>query len=139
MFVSETKIRVCYEDTDQMGVVYYGRYPRFYEIGRTEAIRQMGYTYKELEHLKIFLPARSLNINYIKPALYDELLTVRTIIEKIPNVKFPIKTEIYNEEGELINKGETVLAFFDGNTNKPRSAPDFFVEKMKEYFQPDNC
>lgn len=134
MLVSETKIRVCYEDTDQMGVVYYGRYPRFYEIGRTEMIRELGYTYKELEHLNIFLPAWSLNINYIKPALYDQLLTVRTIVEKLPNVKFPIKTEIYNEEGELINRGETVLAFFDRNTGKPCPAPKFFIDKMKEFF-----
>lgn len=134
MFVSETKIRVCYEDTDQMGVVYYGRYARYYEIGRTEAIRELGFTYKMIESQKVFLPARSLNITYLKPALYDDLLTVRTIINEIPKVKFPIKTEIYNEAGELINKGEVVLAFFDANTNKPCKAPDYFIDKMKPFF-----
>lgn len=134
MLITETQIRVCYEDTDQMGVVYYGRYARFYEIGRTEMIREIGYTYRELEEQQVQLPARSLHINYLKPALYDQLLTVRTIIEKIPNVKFPIKTEIYNEAGELINEGETVLAFFDRNTNKPCKAPSFFTDKMKPFF-----
>ena len=134
MLVSETKIRVCYDDTDQMGVVYYGVYPRFYEIGRTEMIRELGITYKEVEKQKIFLPAKSLNINYHKPAYYDDLLTVRTIVEKIPQVKFPIKTEIYNQAGELINSGEVVLAFFNGNTNKPCKAPDYFINEMKKYF-----
>ncbi len=134
MLVSETKIRVCYDDTDQMGVVYYGVYPRFYEIGRTEMIRELGITYKEVEKQKIFLPAKSLNINYHKSAYYDDLLTVRTIVEKIPQVKFPIKTEIYNEAGELINSAEVVLAFFNGNTNKPCKAPDYFIDEMKKYF-----
>ncbi len=134
MLVSETKIRVCYDDTDQMGVVYYGVYPRFYEIGRTEMIRELGITYKEVEKQKIFLPAKSLNINYHKSAYYDDLLTVRTIVEKIPQVKFSIKTEIYNEAGELINSGEVVLAFFNGNTNKPCKAPDYFIDEMKKYF-----
>ncbi|MGD9556914.1 MAG: acyl-CoA thioesterase, partial [Mangrovibacterium sp.] len=84
MFVSETKIRVYYEDTDQMGVVYYGQYLRYYEIGRTEMIRELGLTYKEIEDSGIMLPARSVKINYLKPARYDDLLTVRTIVEQIP-------------------------------------------------------
>lgn len=134
MLVSETQIRVYYQDTDQMGVVYYGNYARYYEIGRTEMIRQMGFTYKEIEDQKIVLPARSLNINYIKSAYYDDLLTIRTIVDTLPKVKFPIKTEIYNQHGELINKGETVLVFFNAATNKPCAAPGFFIEKMNDFF-----
>jgi acyl-CoA thioester hydrolase len=134
MLVAETQIRVYYEDTDQMGVVYYGNYARYYEIGRTEMIRQMGFTYKEIEDQKIMLPARSLTVNYLKSACYDDLLTIKTIVESLPKVKFPIKSEIYNQHGELINKGETVLVFFNAITNKPCHAPDFFIEKMKEFF-----
>lgn len=134
MIVSETKIRVYYEDTDQMGVVYYGNYARYYEIGRTELIRDMGFTYKQMEELNIMLPARSLKINYLKPAFYDDLLTVRTIIDTIPKVKFPIKTEIYNEKGELINFGEVVLAFFSSKTNKPCPAPQFFIDEIVKIF-----
>ncbi len=134
MLVSETKIRVYYDDTDQMGVVYYGNYARYYEIGRTEMIRELGFSYKQIEDQNILLPARSLNINYLKSAYYDDLLTVRTIVDKIPKVKFPIKTEIYNEAGDLINYGEVVLAFFNGNNNKPCAAPDFFLDKIREHF-----
>jgi len=133
MLVSETKIRVCYADTDKMGVVYYGNYPRFYEIGRNELIREIGISYKELEKNNILLPAISLNINYIKSAYYDDIITVRTIVEKIPMVKFPIKTEIYNEKGELINNGEVILAFFDKIKNKPCRAPREFIETIKKY------
>lgn len=134
MLVSETKIRVYYDDTDQMGVVYYGVYARYYEIGRTEMIRDLGFSYKQIEDQNILLPARSMKINYLKSAYYDDLLTIRTIVEKIPQVKFPIKTEIYNEAAELINSGEVVLAFFDGNSNKPCKAPDFFIKQMNKYF-----
>lgn len=134
MIVSETKIRVYYQDTDKMGVVYYGNYARYYEIGRTEMIRNMGITYKQMEELNILLPARSLKINYFKSAYYDELLTVKTIVDAIPKVKFPIKTEIYNEQGELINSGETVLAFFSALTNKPIAAPKFFTDEMIRIF-----
>lgn len=135
MIVTETKIRIYYQDTDQMGVVYYGNYARYYEIGRTEMIRDLGFTYKRLEEMGIMLPARSLQINYLKSAHYDDLLTVRTIVETIPKVKFPIKTEIYNEKGELINSGEVVLVFFSSRTNKPVAAPKFFVDEMLKYFQ----
>lgn len=135
MIVTETKIRIYYQDTDQMGVVYYGNYARYYEIGRTEMIRDLGFTYKRLEEMGIMLPARSLQINYLKSAYYDDLLTVRTIVDTIPKVKFPIKTEIYNEKGELINSGEVVLVFFSALTNKPVAAPKFFVDEMLKYFQ----
>jgi acyl-CoA thioester hydrolase len=135
MIVTETKIRIYYQDTDQMGVVYYGNYARYYEIGRTEMIRDLGFTYKQMEELGIMLPARSLKINYLKSAYYDDLLTVRTIVDMIPKVKFPIKTEIYNEKGELINSGETVLVFYNAITNKPVAAPQFFIDEMLKYFE----
>ena len=134
MIVTETKIRVYYEDTDQMGVVYYGNYARYYEIGRTEMIRDLGFTYRQMEEMNIMLPARSLKINYMKPAHYDDLLIVRTIIDTIPKVKFPIKTEIYNEQGELINSGEVVLVFYNSKTNRPTSAPKFFIDEMTRLF-----
>jgi len=134
MLVSDTTIRVYYEDTDKMGIVYYGNYPRYYEIGRTEMIRNLGLSYKEMEDNGIFLPARSLKINYIKPAHYDDLLTIRTIVDQIPKVRFPIKTEIYNQKKELLNEGEVVLAFFNGNTNRPCKAPDLFICALEKYF-----
>ncbi len=135
MLITETQVRVYYEDTDKMGVVYYGVYPRYYEIGRTEMIRSLGVSYKEIEESNILLPTRSLQINYLKSAYYDDLLTIRTIVELVPKVKFPIKTEIYNQQNELINTGEVVLAFFNGNTNKPCRIPQKFREAMEPFFK----
>jgi len=84
--------------------------------------------------MNITLPAHSLKINYHKPAYYDDLLTVRTIVDSIPKVKFPIKTEIYNEKGELINSGEVVLVFYNAKTNRPTAAPKFFIEEINRFF-----
>jgi acyl-CoA thioester hydrolase len=128
----ETKYRVCYGDTDRMGVVYYGNYPRLYEIGRTDLIREIWKSYREVEEDGILLPARSLQINYYKPAIYDELLTIKTIIKELPKVKLYIISQIYNEKGELINEGEVVLAFMDAKTSKPRRAPDEFISALEK-------
>lgn len=135
MLTHETKVRVYYEDTDQMGVVYYGVYPRYYEIGRTELIRSLGISYKEIEASNILLPARNLNITYLKSARYDDLLTIKTIVDTIPSVKFHIKTEIYNQDEELINKGEVVLVFFDAKTTKPCRIPEKFLKAILPYFK----
>lgn len=111
-----------------MGVVYYGNYPRIYEIGRNEMIRETWKSYRKIEEDGIFLPARSLKINYIKPAYYDDLLTIRTIIKEVPKVKFRLISQIYNEEQELINEGEVVLAFMNAETGRPCKAPDSLVD-----------
>jgi acyl-CoA thioester hydrolase len=97
-------------------------------------IRDLGFTYRQMEEMDIMLPARSLKINYLKSAYYDDLLTIRTIVDTLPKVKFPIKTEIYNEKGELINSGEVVLVFFNAKTNKPCAAPKFFTDKLIHIF-----
>ena len=132
MMVAETKYRVCYGDTDQMGIVYYGHYPRLYEIGRNELIREAGYPYKKVEELGIIMPVRSVNINYLKPAHYDDLLTIKTIIKVLPKVKLTIYTEIYNENGDLLNKGETVLGIIDSKTARPTLAPEEFLNALEE-------
>jgi len=127
MFSYDSQYRVCYGDTDRMGVMYYGNYPRLYEIGRTDLIRVMWKSYREVEESGIILPVRTLNAVYHKPAIYDEVLTIRTIIKEIPKVKFRIFSEIYNEKGELINEGDVVLGFIDALTGKPRRAPEEFT------------
>ena len=131
MMIAETQYRVCYGDTDQMGIVYYGHYPRLMEIGRTETIRSVGFPYKKIEELGIIMPVRSVKIDYLKPAYYDDLLTIRIIIKELPKVKFTIFSEIYNEKGELLNKGETVLAIMDRKSGKPTLAPKEFLDSLK--------
>jgi acyl-CoA thioester hydrolase len=131
MFSFDSNYRVCYGDTDMMGVVYYGNYPRIYEIGRNDMIREIWKSYKEMEKDGIILPARSLKVNYLKPAYYDDLLTTRTIIKEIPKVKFKLITQIYNENNELINEGEVVLVFMNAATGRPCKAPEELCDILK--------
>lgn len=133
-FYHETQIRVTYKDTDRMGYSYYGNYPTYYEIGRTEFLRDANLTYKQLEDDGFLLPIVKMNINYLKPAKYDDLLTIRTIYKKLHSVKVEFEYEIYNQNGELLNKGETLLAFVDINTRKPKAAPKYYLDAMSKYF-----
>jgi acyl-CoA thioester hydrolase len=128
MLSHETQIRVCYGDTDKMGVVYYGNYPRFYEIARNEMLRAFGVTYKQIEESGIVWPVRNLNITYLKPAFYDDLLTLRSRVEEIPLVRLHIKTEVFNPAGELINHGEVVLVSTNPVTGKAVKTPQWLLD-----------
>jgi acyl-CoA thioester hydrolase len=138
MIVSETKIRVRYSETDKMGYVYYGNYPAFFEVGRAEAMRELGMTYREMEDKGVMMPIATMNVKYTKPAFYDDLLTVRTIIKDLPTVRMHFYYEIYNEGGELLNTGETILAFIDMKTHRPVKAPEWFLNAfLKKWNQHD--
>ncbi|WOC40491.1 thioesterase family protein [Polaribacter sp. HL-MS24] len=125
-----TKIRVRYSETDQMGVVYHGNYAQFFEIGRTEWLRSLGVTYKNMETNGTMLPVVSLQCNFIKSALYDDVLTIHTFIKKKPMVKIEFYYEIKNQENELICTGNSVLAFMNMKTKKPMPCPEYVLNKI---------
>jgi len=127
----EIQFRVRYGETDQMGFVYYGNYAQYFEMGRTEWMRKLGITYKKMEENGIMLPVMNLNINYLKPAKYDDLLTLKTTLIKIPSAKIEFSYEIYNEEKELLTTGKTTLVFVNMKTNKPTRAPEYIIEKLR--------
>ncbi len=133
-FYHETKIRVRYADTDRMGYSYYGNYPTYYEVGRTEFLRELGLTYKKLEDDGFLLPIISMQVTYKKPALYDDLITVRTIYKKLHSIKVEFDYEIYNQNNELLNTGTTLLAFVSTQTRKPTKAPEYYLEIIGKYF-----
>ncbi len=138
MLTSETQIRVRYAETDQMGYVYYGKYAEYYEVARTDALRTFDLTYREMEEKGVMLPVLSMNIKYIRPAYYDDLLTVKITIKELPASRIKFDCEIFNEKGELLNIGDVTLAFVDARTRKPCKAPEHFLEKIKDFFQ-DNA
>jgi len=125
MIVTETKIRVRYGEIDQMGSVSYGNYPEYYEVGRTEALRSMGTSYNAVEESGVLMPVINMNVKYIKPGRYDDLLTIKTIIKEVPRTRMNFIYEIYNQEGEMINVGETTLIFLSKERNKPIVCPDW--------------
>lgn len=134
MIESEYKIRVRYGETDQMGVVYYGNYPAFYEVARTELIRSLGMSYKEVEERGYKLPVYNMSIKYFHPAGYDDLLTIKTIMPEMPGIKMKFIHKIYNEENVLINEAEVILVFTDDNTKKVCLPPKFFTELIETNF-----
>ncbi len=134
MFVSETKLRVRYSETDQMGVVYYGNYAQYYEVGRVEAMRKLGVSYLEMEKKGIVMPILSMSCKYIRPAKYDDLLTVRTTIAGIPETRIKFDYEIFDEKGNLLNIGETILVFVNIKTFKPCKCPQWFAKLLKNKF-----
>jgi len=124
-------VRVRYSETDQMGVVYHGNYIPYFEIGRVEWLRNKGISYKTMEENGIALPIVSMNINYKKPARYDELLTVHTIFKSQSSVKIEFDCAIYNESNELLTTATFILVFVLLKTGKPVSPPDNILELFK--------
>lgn len=132
MVTADYQIRVRYKETDNMGVVHHSNYVNYYEVARTELMRERGLSYREMEARGVMLPVREVTMNYIAPAYYDDLLTVRIILSEKPGVKLQFDHEIYNEKGELINTGKVVLVFVDAQTRRPRRAPEWFLELFKK-------
>ncbi|MFO7924722.1 MAG: thioesterase family protein [Bacteroidales bacterium] len=135
MYSHETRIRVRYGETDAMGVVYYGVYPLYYETGRTEMMRHLGFTYREMEEMGIIMPVISMNCRYRKPARYDDLLTIKTIVKKMPETKILFDYEIYNEQKELVNEGQTTLVFLDSEKGRPVRIPGFLKSVLEPIFR----
>ena len=124
-------LRTRYAETDQMGVVYYGNYPQYLELGRVEWLRSIGFTYKAMEEEGIMMPVVSLQIQYKKPALYDELITIRTKLKELPSTKIEFNYEILNEKGELLSTANTVLVFVDAKTFRPVRSPEKVLKLIK--------
>ena len=135
MYQHTTQIRVRYAETDQMGYLYYGNYAMYYEVGRAEAIRALGLSYQEMEDTYgVMMPVVSLNMRFVRPALYDELLTVQTVLRRLPDRFINFDMEIRNEAGKLVNGGKVRLCFVEKESRKSIVAPDCLLEKLAPYF-----
>jgi len=135
MFVHETQVRVRYAETDQMGVVYYANYAIYFEIGRVDALRAMGASYKQMEESGIMLPVLDLKIKYIRPAKYDDLLTIKVTVPEMPGTRITFLYEVTNEAGTLLTVGETTLVFVDMAKNKPTQIPEPFAGLFRKWFE----
>ncbi len=135
MYESTTQMRVRYAETDQMNVVYYGNYAQYFEVGRVESIRQLGYTYKDMEAEGVIMPVVELNVRYLRPATYDDLLTVKTIVRDMPHDhRIEFFQEVYNEEGKLLTAGKVLLYFLNEKTRKRTTMPETLKHKLAKYF-----
>jgi acyl-CoA thioester hydrolase len=127
-------IRVRYADTDQMGYVYYGNYARFYEIGRVEALRSLGFSYHEMEASGVQMPVYENTSKYHKPARYDDLLTLTVTVPELPRARIIFQYAIRNEAGDLLHTGQTTLVFQRIGTGRLCPAPTALLERLKPFF-----
>ncbi|WP_179345311.1 acyl-CoA thioesterase [Winogradskyella ursingii] len=133
MKFNETKLRVRYGETDQMGVVYHANYAQYFEVGRTEWLREFGLTYRRMEADGIMLPVISLSINYKNSARYDDVLKVKTTLKKMPTASIEFNYELTNEKDDLLATGNTILAFIDVEKNRPTRCPKYLLDKLQNY------
>lgn len=132
IYTYQHTLRVAYADTDQMGVVYYGNYARFFEVARTEALRSIGIRYADLERTGVMLPVTRMHVKYIRPALYDDLLTIEVVIPTIPDRMITFEYLLFNEKGEKLVEAETQLMFMDATSRKLIHAPEAVVSCFKQ-------
>lgn len=136
MFTSETTIRVRYAETDQMNVVYHGNYAQYFEVARAEAIREMGITYKDMEAMGIVMPIVELHTKFLRPAVYDDLLTIKTQLRELPaDHRIEFHHEVFNEEGKLLTIGRIVLYFLDAKTMARAAMPTELANHLEPYFK----
>lgn len=131
LYSHEIQLRVRYAETDQMGIVYYGNYAQYFEVGRVEWLRKFGISYKKMEDEGILLPVISLSVRYKNPARYDDLIKVKTQLVKLPSASIEFSYEITNELGEILTQGNTVLVFMDVIKNKPTRCPEYLLDKLR--------
>ncbi len=134
MHIHETKIRVRYSETDQMGYVYNGNYAQYYEVGRVEMLRSLGMTYQDMENTGVMMPLLELRSKFLKPAYYDQELTIKTTVKQLPGIRIIFDYELFNEAAELINIGQTTLVFFDMEKKKPCHPPEDFMSRIAKFF-----
>ncbi len=138
MFTSDTQIRVRYAETDQMGYVYHGNYAAYFEVARTEAFRRLGISYKALEADGVGMPVGELRTRFRRPARYDDLLTVRLLLRQpAEGSRVLFEYEIYNEAGELLTEGHTLMVFVSTGNGRPVAAPAGIQAKLAPYFTDD--
>lgn len=135
MIKLETKIRVRYDEVDKMGYVYHGNYAKYYHISRTELLRKIGISDKELEAADIILPVIEVNIRYLKPIFYDDIIAVKTSLENLPTSRMIFHHEVRNQQNEVINKAESTLAFVDIETRNPMRVPQLIIKRIKSYIK----
>lgn len=135
MYEHISQIRVRYAETDQMDIVYYGNYAQYFEVGRAECIRELGFTYKKMEEMGVRMPVVHMEARYLRPAHYDDLISVKTILKELPAAHdITFHHEVYNESGKLLTTGNVTLYFIDSQTNKRTVMPEALRQTLEKFF-----
>ncbi|GGX28641.1 acyl-CoA thioesterase [Aquimarina muelleri] len=133
LITSETLLKVRYSETDQMGVVHHGNYAQYLELARIDWLSKLGVSYKSMEESGIMLPVFVMDFKFKKSAFFDDELTIKSTLRKIPTIKIIFDFEIFNQKKELLTIASTTLVFVNSETRKPISCPPYLIDKIKKY------
>lgn len=128
MISHKTAIRVLYSDTDQMGIAHHSNYLKYYETARWELFRSLGVSYKSIEERGYMLPVIKLSSRYVKAIHYDDQITIESSLKSLKGARVWFTYKLYNSIGELVNEGETELAFVKKENMKPCPVPEFILD-----------
>jgi acyl-CoA thioester hydrolase len=135
MFITETHIRVRYAETDQMNVVYYGNYAQYFEVARAESIRNLGFTYKEMEAAGVIMPVVEMQTKFLRPAHYDDLLTIKTILKELPaDHRIFFEHEVFNQDKKLLTLGKVTLYFVKMGNFERTTMPEGLRQLLQSFF-----
>lgn len=135
MYITTTPIRVRYAETDQMDIVYHGNYAQYFEVARAESIRQLGFTYKDMEAAGVIMPIVEIQFKFLRPAHYDDLISVKTTLRELPsNHRIEFHQEVFSETGKLLTVGHVVLYFLDSKTRERTVMPAQLRERLEPFF-----
>lgn len=126
----EIQVRVRYSETDQMGVVYHSNYLNYLELSRVEWLRDLGFSYAELEKNGVLLPVVHAALNYRYPARYDDLLRIETWVSELGGSSIEFHSEIFNENNQLLVEGVVRLVCIQADTFKPMAVPEYLREVL---------
>lgn len=127
-----TYVKVRYAETDQMGVVHHGNYAQYLEMARIDWMDQLGISYRSMEEEGIMLPVFEMQIKFIRPAKFDDILKIETKLVEMPRVKIAFEYNIYNQHEELVTTASTVLIFMNANSRRPIRCPEEILEKLRD-------
>lgn len=132
-FSHETTLRVRYGETDQMGYSYYGNYAQYFEVGRVEALRAIGMSYKSLEDQGVMLPVSEFQVKYKVPAKYDDALRIETKIKSIKGARLDFEYTIRKDKDIVVATGSTTLVFVAKETMRPIQPPKSFIDVIQKH------
>lgn len=132
MIKTELNIDVRYYETDQMGIVHHSNYIRYFECGRVDMLMKLGLPMEKIDESGVMLPVVGVECKYRMPARFGDTLRVVTFVDELPRAKMVIRSEIYNQAGDLCSSGAVTIGFIDALTRRPIRCPEAFLSVFRK-------
>ena len=130
---SELELDIRYYETDQMGIVHHSNYIRYFECGRSDMMAKAGLPIEKIEEAGVMLPIVSVDCRYRRPAKMGDRIRIVSIVDRVPSAKLFVRTEIFNQNDDLLVEGSVTLGFIDSQTRRPVRCPENIVAVMEKH------